>query len=110
MLLDEWYEGNGTRDLAQLSRTLAEWLAVYNWVRPHHALGLRTPAVAAEQAGVLSRGGSSRAGARIHSHAPGGQARSTEVDCDLSTSIATEARMDTRRPDGSLSLPCATHW
>ncbi|MGZ8755232.1 MAG: integrase core domain-containing protein [Acidimicrobiia bacterium] len=47
--------------MEQLNRTLAEWLAVYNWVRPHHALGLRTPAVAAEQAGVLSRQGSSLA-------------------------------------------------
>lgn len=64
-LLDEWYEGNGTRDLEALNRTLGEWLAVYNWVRPHHALGLRTPAVAAEQAGVLSRQGSSVAGTRF---------------------------------------------
>jgi transposase InsO family protein len=64
-LLGEWYEGNGTRDLEHLNRTLAEWLAVYNWVRPHHALGLRTPVVMAEQSGVLSRAGSSRAGIQI---------------------------------------------
>ncbi|MEX2448112.1 MAG: integrase core domain-containing protein [Solirubrobacterales bacterium] len=69
-LQDEWYEGNGTRDLDHLNRTLAEWLAVYNWVRPHHALGLRTPAVAAEQSGVLSRRGSSCADIQIKRQLP----------------------------------------
>lgn len=47
-------------------RTLGEWLAVLQrGPRPHHALGLRTQVVVAEQAGVLSRGGSSRASTQI---------------------------------------------
>ncbi len=53
-LQTEWLEGNATADLAALNDTLGEWLLVYNAIRPHHSLGLRTPLVVAQQTKLLS--------------------------------------------------------
>jgi transposase InsO family protein len=51
----EWLEaGNEAIDVTELNRTLAEWVATYNRVRPHHALGLRTPVAVAQETRVLS--------------------------------------------------------
>ena len=35
--------------------SLVEWLVTYNSIRPHHSLGLRTPLVAAQESGLVSR-------------------------------------------------------
>jgi len=36
--------GNFTSDVEQFNQDLTEWLIFYNFVRPHHSLGLRRPA------------------------------------------------------------------
>ena len=46
--------GNYHSDLLVFNRNLTEWLVEYNAVRPHQALGYRTPLVFAEEQGELS--------------------------------------------------------
>lgn len=48
--LDQGYE---CVDAGELNRTLGAWLVTYNTVRPHCALGLRTPLVVAAQVGLV---------------------------------------------------------
>lgn len=46
--------GNFTPDILPFNRRLTEWLVEYNAVRPHQALGYRTPLGFAEEQGHLS--------------------------------------------------------
>lgn len=52
----EWLDQqNATPDLTMLNFSLERWLETYNAIRPHHALGLRTPLAVADEVGALSR-------------------------------------------------------
>jgi transposase InsO family protein len=79
----EWLDiGNESLDVSELNRTLAEWLATYNSVRPHHSLGLRTPLVVAEESGLLSEtspASTLRASARLPSHSGGDRLSKTDT-------------------------------